>query len=71
MERYAIHVDAEIHNELLSRYKALGIAPYKGFLNPRMTLIKDADGHPKDVAIDYTETYEQQMLRYSREYGFC
>lgn len=71
VERYAIHVDAEIHNELLSRYKALGIAPYKGFLNPRMTLIKDADGHPKDVAIDYTETYEQQMLRYSREYGFC
>lgn len=71
VERYAIHVDAEIHNELLSRYKALGIAPYKGFLNPRMTLIKDAGGHPKDVAIDYTETYEQQMLRYSREYGFC
>lgn len=71
VERYAIHVDAEILNELLSRYKALGIAPYKGFLNPRMTLIKDADGHPKDVAIDYTETYEQQMLRYSREYGFC
>lgn len=71
VERYAIHVDAEIHNELLSRYKALGIAPYKGFLNPRMTLIKDVDGHPKDVAIDYTETYEQQMLRYSREYGFC
>lgn len=71
VERYAIHVDAEIHNELLSRYKALGIAPYKGFLNPRMTLLKDADGHPKDVAIDYTETYEQQMLRYSREYGFC
>ena len=71
VEHYAIHVDAEIHNELLSRYKALGIAPYKGFLNPRMTLIKDADGHPKDVAIDYTETYEQQMLRYSREYGFC
>ena len=71
VERYAIHVDAEIHNELLSRYKALGIAPYKGFLNPRMTLIKDADGHPKDVAIDYTETYEQQLLRYSREYGFC
>lgn len=71
VERYAIHVDAEIHNELLSRYKALGVAPYKGFLNPRMTLIKDADGHPKDVAIDYTETYEQQMLRYSREYGFC
>lgn len=71
VERYAIHVDTEIHNELLSRYKALGIAPYKGFLNPRMTLIKDADGHPKDVAIDYTETYEQQMLRYSREYGFC
>lgn len=70
VERYAVHVDAKLHNELLERYSKLGIAPYKGFINPRMSLINDAEGRPADVKVDYTETYDHQMLRYSSEYGF-
>ncbi len=70
VEHYAIHVDADLHAELLSRYKALGIAPYKGFINPYMTLVMDAEGNPADVHVDYTETYEHQMMRYSKEYRF-
>ena len=70
VERYAVHVDAKLHNQLLERYRKLGIAPYKGFINPRMTLIKDNNGCPTNVRVDYTETYEHQMLRYSTEYGF-
>ena len=68
VEQYAIHVDADLHEELLARYKSLGIAPYKGFLNPRMSLVKDEDGKPLDVVIDYSESYKDQMLRYSQEY---
>ena len=68
VEQYAISVDARLHEELLERYRALGIAPYKGFINPRMMLITDADGTPTDVTVDYSETYSQQMMRYSREY---
>ena len=70
VEKYAIHVDPELHDELLGRYRALNIAPYKGFLNPRMTIVYDGDDTPLDVALDYAETYEHQMLRYSKEYGF-
>ena len=70
VEQYAIHVDQSLHNELLERYKALGIAPYKGFLNPRMELVCDAEGNPQDVVLDYTEKYDSQMLRYSHDYGF-
>lgn len=70
VERYAVHVDAKLHNQLLERYRKLGIAPYKGFINPRMTLVKDNNGCPTNVRVDYTETYEHQMLRYSTEYGF-
>ena len=70
VERYAVHVDAKLHNELLERYSKLGIAPYKGFINPRMSLINDAEGRPADVKVDYAETYDHQMLRYSSEYGF-
>ena len=68
IEKYAIHVDHELHEELLGRYKALDIAPYKGFINPRMTVRADDNGVPVDVELDYTETYEEQMLRYSCSY---
>ena len=70
VELYAIHVDQSLHKELLERYKALGIAPYKGFINPRMELVCDAEGNPQDVVLDYTEKYDSQMLRYSHDYGF-
>lgn len=70
VERYAIHVEPKLHEELLARYKSLGIAPYKGFLNPKMEIVADSDGNATDVRLDYTEAYDEQMLRYSKEYGF-
>lgn len=70
VEQYAIHVDSVLHEEMLERYAKLGIAPYKGFLNPHMTLEQSADGTITDVRLDYSETYENQMLRYSSEYGY-
>lgn len=70
VERYAIHVEPKLHEELLARYKSLGIAPYKGFLNPKMEIVADSDGNATDVCLDYTEAYDEQMLRYSKEYGY-
>ena len=70
VEQYAIHVDSVLHEEMLERYAKLGIAPYKGFLNPHMTLEQSADGTITDVRLDYSETYEHQMLSYSSEYGY-
>ena len=70
VERYAIHVEPKLHEELLARYKSLGIAPYKGFLNPKMEVVSDGEGNATDVRLDYTEAYDEQMLRYSSEYGF-
>lgn len=69
VEAYGVKVDAELHNEILERYKTLNIAPYKGFLNPWLKIIYTDNGEVKDVVADYTETYAQQMLRYSHEYG--
>ena len=70
VERYAIHVEPKLHEELLARYKSLGIAPYKGFLNPKMEIVTDSKGNATDVRLDYTEAYDEQMLRYSKEYGY-
>lgn len=70
VEHYAIYVEPKLHEELLARYKSLGIAPYKGFLNPKMEIVSDSEGNATDVRLDYTEAYDEQMLRYSNEYGF-
>lgn len=70
VEHYAIYVEPKLHEELLARYKSLGIAPYKGFLNPKMEIVSDSEGNVIDVRLDYTEAYDEQMLRYSNEYGF-
>ena len=69
VERYAVQVDKDIHEEILQRYKALGIPPYKGFVNPRLYEVKDDEGRVTDIGVDYTESYASQMLRYSAEYG--
>ena len=69
VERYAIRVDQQLHQEILQRYERLDLAPYKGFVNPRLSLVRNTDGQIVDVDVDYTETYVEQMLRYSRDYA--
>ncbi len=69
VETYAVVVDPKLHKEVLDRNATLSIAPYKGFVNPRYTLIKDAQGNPVDVEVSYCEGYPEQMLRYGREYS--
>ena len=69
VEKYAVKVNPDLHTEVLRRYERLNIAPYKGFINPWMKVVCEENGDLKDVTLDYTETYEHQMLRYSEEYG--
>jgi len=69
VEDYAVKLDPQLHQEILQRYQRLNLAPYKGFLNPRLVPIYDDNGNIDDVGVDYSETYEQQMMRYSRDYS--
>lgn len=69
VEKYAVNINPELHREILARYKKLNLAPYKGFINPKMTLEMDEEGEITDVVLDYEESYVDQMLRYSDEYG--
>lgn len=70
VEQYAVRIDSKLHNEILSRYRRLNIAPYKGFINPVLVPVCDDDRHIVDIKVDYTEGYTQQMLRYSKEFGY-
>lgn len=69
VERYAVKVDAELHQEVLERYRKLNLAPYKGFINPQMLPVYDENGEICDIQLNYGESYAHQMLRYSAEYG--
>ena len=69
VENYGVKVDPSIHAEILARYKHLDIAPYKGFVNPVYTAVKDKRGNITDVKVAYGEGYIDQMLRYSRDYS--
>jgi dipeptidyl-peptidase-3 len=70
VETYGIKIDNELHNEILTRYKKLNIAPYGGFINPILNPILDKDNNIKDITIDYSADYLKQMLFYSKKYSF-
>ena len=69
VEKYAVQVNAEIHQEVLMRYEKLNLAPYKGFINPQLLPVFDDKGEICDIDVNYAESYAHQMLRYSSEYG--
>lgn len=70
VETYGVKVDPQLHAQVLDRYQALNLAPYKGFVNPRYELVTDADGNITDVQVIYgSESYVEQMFRYSKDYS--
>lgn len=69
VEKYGVKVDLDLHKEVLARVEKLHIAPYGGFINPRLEAVMDADTI-SDVLVHYDETFEEQMLRYAKEYSF-
>jgi len=69
VETYGVKVNETLHTEVLGRYKKLHLAPYRGFVNPVYTAIKNEKGEITNVIISYTENYIDQHLRYSHEYS--
>ncbi len=69
IETYAVKVNQDIHKEVLERYQALNLSPYRGFVNPVYKLVKNEDGEVTDVTVSYDEGYVKQHLRYSKQYS--
>lgn len=69
VEKYAVTVDPKLHAEVLTRYKALDIEPYSGFVNLQYELV-EKNGKVVDVKVSYPNDYVKQMLEYSRDYSF-
>lgn len=69
VENYGVKIDPVLHQEILQRYETLHLSPYKGFINPVYHAAFDENGRVVDVTVTYDETYDEQMLRYSRDYN--
>jgi len=53
----------------LERYKKMDIAPYAGFINPKLVPVIN-DNKIIDVKVEYPDNFAQQMLEYAKEYSF-
>ncbi len=67
IETYAVHIDPDLHKEVLERYKALNLKPYGGFINPDIQPVVK-DGKVVDYEVVYTDDYLGQMLYYGSKY---
>jgi len=69
IETYGTQVDPELHAEVLERYATLDVAPYSGFINPKLVPVIE-NGEIVDVQVEYPDDFVAQMLEYAEEYSF-
>lgn len=69
VETYGVKVDQAIHKEVLARYAKLGIKPYRGFIQPRLTPVMK-DNKIVDVKVAYPTSFYQQMIEFGKNYSY-
>jgi dipeptidyl-peptidase-3 len=69
VENYGVKVNQDLHAEVLERVKPLNIAPYGGFINPKIVPTMDEEGNITDFTIEYQD-FAEQMLEYAKKYAF-
>lgn len=70
IEKYAVHIDPVLHQEILDRYRKLNIKPYGGFVNPEITPIANKEGQIIKYEISYPKDFLKQQLQYGKNYSF-
>jgi dipeptidyl-peptidase-3 len=68
VEKYGVKVDPALHKEVIERFKSLDLAPYNGFIQPKLVPVID-NGKFKDLKVEQESDFATQMLRYSKDYG--
>jgi dipeptidyl-peptidase-3 len=70
VENYGVKVDQKLHAEVLERNKQFPDAPYSGFVNPVLVPTLNAKGEIISISVEQPKTFAEQMLHYSKTYGF-
>lgn len=69
IENYGVKVDLALHKEVLERYKNLKMAPYQGFIQPKLIPVMEGE-KIIDVKVEYPKNFTEQMLEYGKKYNF-
>ena len=69
VEKYGVQVDQKLLREVHQRSEKLNIAPYGGFINPRLVADYDNKGNVIDVRVEYPDDFTEQMLEYGLKYS--
>jgi dipeptidyl-peptidase-3 len=70
LERYGIHFDPALRDEILVRTDALDLPSYTALVQPRLEPVRDETGTIVDVRISYPRDLMTQMLEYSERYSY-
>lgn len=70
IEKYAVHIDPVLHQEVIDRYRKLNIKPYGGFVNPEITPIANKEGKIIKYKVTYPTDFLKQQLQYGKNYSF-
>jgi dipeptidyl-peptidase-3 len=69
VENYGVKVDQSLLAEVHTRYENLNIAPYMGFIQPKLVPVMNGE-NITDVKVEYPNDFIGQMLEYGKDYSF-
>ena len=64
-ERYGVHFDPSLRDEIVARVDRLQMPSYTGFVQPKLEAVRNDRGDITDVKISYPLDLTAQMLEYS------
>ncbi len=67
-ERYGVHFDPKLRDEVVARVEKLHLPSYTGFVMPKLEAVRDGSGAMGaivDVKISYPQDFAGQMLEYA------
>jgi dipeptidyl-peptidase III len=64
IDRYGVHFDPKLRNQVVERYGQLSLPTYWAGVNPELTAQLDANGNASKVTISYPRDAVKQYLRY-------
>jgi len=69
VEGYGVKINRDLHQEVLARFEKLNVAPYKGFIQPKLVPVMEGE-KIIDVKVEYPTNFAEQMLEFGKKYGF-
>jgi dipeptidyl-peptidase-3 len=66
IQTYGLKFDGKLRDEVVARYKALNLPPYRAGIYGTVELVKGADGKATDAKVVYTRDFLGQQLDWAR-----